>query len=177
LNWILLASFSLASVLLPGPPFRDPSFPSEVGARVGFLGTYSKEDLHQAEVYWTHPLVGRGPGTSGWWVDVRASGSAGILWGAHEQGAVVALGPSMNLGKGNAPLALSLGIRPTVLSRHVFGRVDLGRELQFTSHIGVNLRLARNLGAGYHFQHMSNATLSGPNPGVDMHMIGFSVRF
>jgi hypothetical protein len=100
-----------------------------------------------------------------------------VLWGADEEGAVVTLGPGVDLGKGNAPFTLSVGFRPTFISRYVFGRAHLGRRLQFTSHIGFNLRLAPNLVGGYHFQHMSNGTLSGPNPGVDLHMIGLTVRF
>lgn len=114
---------------------------------------------------------------SGWWLGARLDGSAGVLVGAGERGAVVTLGPSLSLGKGDAPLALSIGIRPTVLSRYVFGRVNLGRRFQFTSHVGVNFQLGPKLGAGYHFQHMSNGTLSGPNPGVDLHMLGLTVQF
>lgn len=177
LNWILLASLSLAAVLFSGIPPGERSHSPELGGRMGFLATHSKEDLHQVEFSLSHPWIGSWTGSSGWWLDARLYGSAGVLWGAEEQGAVVTLGPGLNLGKGNAPLALSVGVRPTLLSRYTFGRVHLGRKLQFTSHIGLHLHLGPRLGAGYQFQHMSNGTLSGPNPGVDMHMVGLIMRF
>jgi hypothetical protein len=163
--------------MTPGQRLGAPPGPPEVGVRVGFLATHSKEDLHQVELSFSHLRFRLWEGSSGFWLDARVIGSAGVLWGAGKEGAVVTLGPGVDLGKGNAPLALSVGFRPTVISRYIFGRAHLGRRLQFTSHIGFNLRLPANLSATYHFQHMSNGTLSGPNPGVDLHMVGLTVRF
>jgi hypothetical protein len=148
-----------------------------VGARVGFLATHSREDLHQVELSFRHFRLLFWEWPYDFWLDAHVLGSAGVLWGADQEGAVAAVGPSVTLGKGNAPLSLSLGFRPTLLSRYVFGRVHLGRRLQFTSHIGFDLRLGPRLMGEYRFQHMSNATLSGPNPGVDLHMVGLTVRF
>lgn len=64
-----------------------------------------------------------------------------------------------------------------MLSRHDFGSKDFGELFQFTSHIGLNLDLWEHLRLGYRFQHMSNAGLSGHNPGLNLHMLSMSYLF
>ena len=42
---------------------------------------------------------------------------------------------------------------------------------------GVNFDLAARLRLSYRFQHMSNGSLARPNPGLNLHMVGFGVLF
>ena len=49
--------------------------------------------------------------------------------------------------------------------------------IQFTSHAGFGCRIYKQLSAGYRFQHMSNASISRHNPGLDLHMCELSYRF
>jgi hypothetical protein len=74
-------------------------------------------------------------------------------------------------------LELDVGSSPTFLSRRRFGEQDFGECIQFTSHASINFEVIRNLYVGYRFQHMSNASISDINPGLDLHMFELSYRF
>jgi hypothetical protein len=50
-------------------------------------------------------------------------------------------------------------------------------DFQFTSHLGVNWDFAPHWRVGYRFQHMSNAGLATPNPGLNLHIFSVSYRF
>jgi hypothetical protein len=53
-----------------------------------------------------------------------------------------------------------------------------GEHLQFTSFVtlGVEFGAKRNLAVAYRIQHMSNAGINEPNPGLNVHMLEFSYR-
>ena len=65
----------------------------------------------------------------------------------------------------------------TGLSRDEFGSKDLGGNFQFTSHAGLNWDFAEHFRVGYRFQHMSNAGLREPNPGLNLHLFAVSYLF
>ncbi len=47
-------------------------------------------------------------------------------------------------------------------------------DFQFTSHVGLNWDFAEHWRLGYRFQHISNADLAKPNPGLNMHLVTLS---
>ena len=65
----------------------------------------------------------------------------------------------------------------TLLSRHDFSERDVGSLVQFTSYIGLNWDLSSRFRIGYRFQHMSNAGLGSPNPGLNLQVLAASYRF
>jgi lipid A 3-O-deacylase len=81
------------------------------------------------------------------------------------------------LRKGKFPLTLEGGASPTFLSRHDFGEKDFGDNVQFTSHPGVNWDITQHFNVDWRFQHMSNAGLSGHNPGLNLLIMSASYRF
>jgi hypothetical protein len=152
--------------------------PESLGARVGLAFTEEKGyDLEQVEgfVDWNIPL--RTESRSGWFLQPKANFALGWLGGNGGNGVVGSLGPAAVFGKRGFPLSLEGGISPTLLSRHRYGSVDFGGELQFTSYLGVDLDVWRHVRLGYRFQHMSNAGLAQPNPGLNLNMIALSYVF
>jgi hypothetical protein len=90
---------------------------------------------------------------------------------------VGSIGPGINLHGFKEILEISMGINPTIISKHKFGDENLGGPIQFTSHVGINLFFANHYSIGYRLQHMSNGVLYEYNPGLNMHMIGVGHRF
>ncbi len=112
-----------------------------------------------------------------WSIQSRLDFSGGWLGTSAAETAVITLGPSFLLRKGASPLSLEAGSSPTVLSNYDLITKDFGDPLQFTTHFGINFDFAKRFRIGYRFQHMSNAGISGNNPGLNLHMIKFSYLF
>jgi hypothetical protein len=70
-----------------------------------------------------------------------------------------------------------MGVNATIISDHTFGDEDFGGPFQFTSHIGLDYYFTRHFMMGYRLQHMSNAGIYSPNPGVNIHMLAVGYRF
>jgi lipid A 3-O-deacylase len=87
------------------------------------------------------------------------------------------VGPSLQFKRRNFPIELDFGSSPTYVSTHEWGAVDVGTQLQFSSHAGLDWDITRRLRVGYRFTHMSNAGIKEPNPGINMHMLSVSVLF
>jgi lipid A 3-O-deacylase len=100
----------------------------------------------------------------------RSLGDSGFaLFG----GAVLALSKEIIPG---LSLFAEIGTGPTLLTRHKFGYQDLGGPVQFTSHFSAGFQTG-NLVLAARYQHMSNADLYTPNPGVDLRMVQLEYRF
>jgi hypothetical protein len=152
--------------------------PESVGARGGFSSTgQAAAEFKQAEGFadWNIPL--KTESDSGWFLQTKLNLSAGWLGGNGINAVVGTLGPAVAFGKRRFPLSLEGGISPTVLSEYHFGSVNFGRELQFTSYLGVNVDLSRHWRVGYRYQHMSNAGFARSNPGLNLNMFALSCLF
>ena len=150
------------------------------GVRHGFSATSYDDPFHQTELFGILDLPHHPPWRfatdSGWYIQSRVIGSAGALSGQNQTGFVGSLGASIIFGQKHFPLYLDTGISPTFLSRDEFGSVNFGMPYQFTTYGGLYLRYAR-ISVGYRVQHMSNAHLAEPNPGLDLHVIGITYHF
>jgi lipid A 3-O-deacylase len=71
---------------------------------------------------------------------------------------------------------IEAGISPTFITRHAFKSNELGGLFNFTSYAGIYFSPLKSLTAGYRFQHMSNAGLYRPNPGVNLHILEIRIR-
>ncbi|HLP78440.1 MAG TPA: acyloxyacyl hydrolase [Candidatus Paceibacterota bacterium] len=114
---------------------------------------------------------------SDWRIAAHAEFSAGWLHGEGEEAAIGTAGPVASLSWKDFPVTLDAGSSPTLLSKYRFGPKDYGLPFQFTTHIGVNWKFADHFSAGYRYQHMSNAGLGSPNPGLNLHMLGLNYHF
>jgi lipid A 3-O-deacylase len=80
---------------------------------------------------------------------------------------------------GRATPFFEAGVGAHLLSNVTFSDLDLSTSLQFGSHIGAGVLFGRGgrYSLTYRFQHLSNASIKQPNPGIEFHLlqIGFRV--
>jgi Lipid A 3-O-deacylase (PagL). len=107
----------------------------------------------------------------------RLDTAAGWLRGDDQDGFVGRVGPSLELWRRHFPLSLEGGSSPTYISRYAFRERNYGVHFQFTTHIGLNWNVTEHVRFAYRYQHMSNAGIGTPNPGLNLHMLGLSYRF
>lgn len=103
---------------------------------------------------------------------MRALGSAGILKGAQDTSGVFTVVPlDVAFGRKDGLVTIDMGGGGALLTRHTFGSQDFGGLFQFVWTFGITSRFAGPFGAGYHFQHYSDATIYGPESrGTDLHL-------
>ena len=148
-----------------------------VGTRGGVSFNSSVHRFSQAEAFGDMYLPWHWDFYSNWRLQPALDASAGWLNGEHANAFVGTVGPVLELHKGTFPLVLEGGSSPTLLSRNRFGSRDFGEAFQFTSHIGLAWDITDHIRVGYRFQHMSNAGISNPNPGLNVQMLTVSYRF
>jgi hypothetical protein len=172
--WLILF---LLSSLSPQAVIADETDWIAVGSRAGLSATDRNEDFEQYEVFATHGLPWSWGLTPGWFVGTRINLSAGALRGGGETGFIGSLGPSIVLSMVEGLIFLDGGISAALLSRHRFDRENFGGPIQFVSHVGIGYKLGSDLGVGYRFQHMSNASIYKRNPGLELHVLELSYFF
>jgi hypothetical protein len=146
----------------------------EVGFRSSFHATEEREDLEQYELFASHGLPWSCELPADWRLSTKVEVTAGALTGGGETGLVTSLGPSLVLSSPCGRASLEGGSSAAFLSRDKFGEQDFGVRFQFISHASLKFKLTPKLGIGYRYQHMSNANISGQNPGLDLHMLELS---
>lgn len=148
-----------------------------LGARGGLSFNSSANRFQQGEAFADFDLPWHWNFCSDWRLQPKIDASAGWLDGEHLAAFVGTTGPRMELSYGKFPLALEGGSNPTILSRDHFGSVNFGDRFQFTSYIGMTWHITDHVSLGYRFQHMSNAGLASPNPGLNFEMLELSYHF
>ena len=172
--WLILL---LLSIFLPQPSRADETGWIAVGFRAGLSATDGNEDFEQYEVFASHGLPWSWQLTQGWFVSTRINLSAGALRGGGTTGFIGSVGPSLAVSMVNGLISLDGGISAALLSKHKYGRENFGGPIQFVSHVGISFKLTTNLGVGYRFQHMSNASIYNRNPGLELHVLELSYFF
>jgi hypothetical protein len=171
LSWLIVS-------LLPAAVCHAADFSLEsAGVRYGFPNDGRSQGFNQAEAFLNSNLPWRWTLGTNWPLQSRLDATAGWLGRYPFNAAVVTLGPSLILRYKDFPLSLEGGASLTGITRDEFGSKDLGTRLQFTSHIGLNWDFAEHLRLGYRFQHMSNAGIREPNPGLNLHAFAVSYLF
>ena len=168
----------LLGLLLLSATARAQQFGVEsLGVRGGASLTDSRDNFHQVNLFlncnlpWGWDLGRR------WHLQTRLDFSGGWLGDAGLNAAIGSIGPSVLFAREGFPFSFEGGSSPTGITRHEFPDSNLGGPFQFTSHVGVNWEMTRHFRLGYRFQHMSNADIYTPNPGLNLHMLGLSYRF
>lgn len=82
-------------------------------------------------------------------------------------------------GNGFRPYAEGAVGAHLISDTHVDDGRDMGTAFQFGSHVGVGLVFGNKgqFDLGYRFQHLSNADLKSPNPGINFQQIHFAYLF
>ena len=86
---------------------------------------------------------------------------------------------TINLGRGLGPFQpyLEMGIGLHYLTDKQFTTKDFSTNFQFGDHIGMGLRFGEQgrQRLAYQFQHLSNAGISNPNPGINFHLVSYGL--
>jgi hypothetical protein len=167
----------LLSIFLPQLGNANETNWVAVGSRGGLSTTDSEEDFEQYEVFATYGLPWKWELTSGWSLSTNINLSAGALRSGDDTGFIGSGGPSITLSMVQDRILLDGGISAALLSEHKFGDENFGGPIQFISHVGISFKLIDNLGVGYRFQHMSNASIYNRNPGLELHMFELKYFF
>ena len=150
--------------------------PDWVGTHLGMSAYDSPLEFHQAEAAIGYKLPWR-------WelgrtrIGLGTETTAGWLGDNNFHGVVVTSGPVAKLQWQDVGLVLTGGSVPTYISRDVYRHRDLGSNIQFTTHVGLGYEFTEKWGVGYRFQHMSNAGIARPNPGLNLHMVSVKYQF
>jgi hypothetical protein len=168
-----LAVLLVATVGGAAEEFRFES----VGGRFGFPANNRTRDLHQAEAVAAWNLPWAWKPAEHWRLQSRLEVTAGEIFGPGPDAFVGTVGPTLSLGHVRFPVALEIGVSPTMLSRQEIGQTDFGCLFQFTSHAGLNWDIGEHFRIGYRFQHMSDAGITDHNPGLNLHVFSASYRF
>ena len=175
LYWMILVLLLISIVTQPAAG-NEISWRS-IGLRGGVNDHRNDEDFEQYEGFSTWQLPWSRQWDSGWTLGTYLEANAGVLRGGGETAFVGSIGPGIYFSGFKETIDISMGINPTIISRHEFGDEDLGGPIAFTSHIGLNLNFARHFTIGYRLQHMSNGVLYDKNPGLNMYMLEVGYRF
>jgi hypothetical protein len=175
-SWILLGILGAAA--WAGETNEPRGFRLEsAGVRVGGSPTSRSHNFHSVDVAvdwylpWDWNLGKR------WRLMSRLDSSAGWVGDPGGNAARLYVGAALLTGREGFPLSVEGGVGPTLLTEVNFDTKDFGIPFQFTSHLGVNCDVCRRVRLSYQFQHMSNAGLGSPNPGINLHLLGISYLF
>lgn len=174
---VLAVIIFLAVVTSPSKSYSATEKNNMIGIRSGILALDRDEFFYEYEVFISRRLTSPTPIPLGRTLSIFLDGAYGSLNAGGITGVNLILGPTFQIGIIERTLSLNIGTSAAFISQSHFGNENLGGHLQFVSHAGFIVRLDEEIGVTYRFQHMSNASLSHPNPGVDLHAIGVGYYF
>jgi hypothetical protein len=148
----------------------------EAGFRYGLGDHRNEEYFRKYEFFFNWYLPWAWRPKSGWILASRLDFTGAILSAAGTEGFLGSAGPTLSVRKTGWIVGIDLGISPAYLSEDHYGREDLSGHIQFMTHGGISLFPIRNLSIGYEFQHVSNADIEQPNPGLNTHNFRISYR-
>jgi len=61
--------------------------------------------------------------------------------------------------------------------KDISARKKFSTHFQFGDHLAAGFVLNKHYDLSYHFQHLSNANIKSPNPGINFHQIRFQYHF
>jgi hypothetical protein len=181
-QWIGRGACGLVLVALTaGPVGAEIPAPKAAGLLVVqrelARGEALTKDYEQREVYLAWPLRWGSTLKSGWVTRTELAVTAGGIADEGGHAFTWSVGPTLFLASPKDRLSFHIGLRPTYLSNAAPGPLDLGIHIQFTSHIGVLVRIWRGLHFGWRLQHISNAGLASVNPGLNPSTAEFRVAW
>lgn len=147
-----------------------------VSVRGGFtgqvIGSFQPADFNQADIAVATRLPLEMEIGTNWVLGTRILFTGGVLIGANETPGIFTLEPFyVVFGRKDQLISIDLGVGGALLTDYKFDVQNFGGPFQLVWTFGATSRFAGPLGAGYHFQHFSDAGMYGSNArGVDMHL-------
>ena len=149
----------------------------DVGFRYGVTDHRNDESFQKYDFFFNWYLPWAWRPKSGWILASRLDFTGAALSAAGTTGFLGSAGPALSVRKTGWIVGIDLGISPAFLSEDHYGEEDLSGHIQFMTHGGISLFPIRNLSIGYEYQHVSNADIEQPNPGLNMHNIQIGYSF
>ena len=146
------------------------------GFRTGVNTFRQNNRFRQYEIFVDTDLPYQKLLTQGISIQSKLELTGGVLQDFSENSMVFSAGPGLELDFIREYSFIEAGISPTFITKHSFRTNELGGLFNFTSYAGIYFSPLKFLIAGYRFQHMSNAGIYQPNPGVNLHIIEIRVR-
>lgn len=171
------AALFLSIVLIAGleTSATADEHPWQLGVSIGTTTNTPDFDLYGITGHRALPWVW--PITSGWQFTSTVNWTLATLRSGGESGALVGAGPGVRIEHPDKPWSLDLGFDVAYISEDHYPSKDLGGNLQFVSHISLHYRFDPRWRIGYRYQHLSNADLEEPNPGLDHHILEIVATF
>lgn len=119
----------------------------------------------------------RGQAECGWPV-WRMELGVGVIHSPQETRPFLSAGPMLCWQLPGGDLFLEAGISPTLIAGSRVEGHDLGGDFHFTSSaaVGTHLGARQAWSVSLRFQHLSNAGINRPNPGLNLIGLDFSYR-
>jgi|GEM_PF-6962771 len=151
------------------------SFAQQVqyGVRTGINDNHKKDlDLSVYEIYLhTEPPIYSiadnifGP------LNISFETALGVVHDKTNSSLLFSMGPTLRLINFENIVSVSTGLKPSLMTNHIFNDFDLGGTFNFKSHIALTISPNKQINLGYRFEHISNAGLYEKNPGVNFHYV------
>lgn len=159
------------SVFILAIPLLVQAEAGSFGLRGGSSVDDDGEHFAVAEFFLRRPLPWDRRLAGGWRFTTQLEAGLAVLDRGEDTGAALSAGPVGAWNRDGSRWHFEIGVKPTLLSEDRFGMRDLGGHFHFTSHAGIRYELRPRLSVGYRLQHISNAGISSPNPGLNLHLI------
>ena len=174
---VIVAGWVAAIVLTSSSNLAAQLRLESLAVRGGFsgssvIGEEQQTDFNQVDLALAARLPWEWNVGTGWIIKTRLLTSAGVLRGSQETNGVFTLVPlDVMFGRKDGLLSIDMGVGVALLTDYKFGEQKFGGPFQFVRTWGATSRFAGPFGAGYHFQHYSDATIYGSESrGVDLHL-------
>ena len=95
----------------------------------------------------------------------------GVMRDKTNSSLLFSMGPILSLINYENIISVLTGLKPSLMTNHIFNDFDLGGTINFISHIALTISAAKQINLGYRFEHLSNAGLYEKNPGVNFHYV------
>ena len=147
------------------------------GVRGAFSNPFNRARFYHTEAFLNWDTPWRWQPAADWTFATRLELTGGRMFGRGDDAAFVTVGPGFVVSRAPWPVALELGVSPTVLGRERFGKTDYGSYFQFTSHAGLAWHVTERCAVGARFLHISNADIGPSNPGLNLYSLGVGWQF
>jgi hypothetical protein len=137
------------------------------------IGQFQPEYFNQFDVALATRLPLEREIGDNWILGTRVLLTGGALVGTHNNSAAIfTLEPFyVLLGRKDGLISIDIGIGGALVTPYNFQAQNFGGVFQWVWTFGATSRLVGPFGAGYHFQHFSDAGMYGSDArGVDMHL-------
>lgn len=172
-NKIIYTSLIIRSLFLI--VFVSNGFAQQVhyGVRTGINDTHKKDlDLSVYEVYLhTVPPIYSMTDNIFDPLDISFEMALGVVRDKANSSLLFSIGPTLSIINYKDIFSVSTGLKPSLMTNHIFNNFDLGGAFNFKSHIALAVSPTTEIELGYRFEHMSNAGLYEKNPGLNIHYI------